>query len=295
MWMALSHVLSYYTRMIDTTVDCERLITPDVISRYHEVGYVALPDVLSTREVGDAREALTDLVRAYAMQPPAERNGAARVLQFEPGFEPNALGDNVAEIELHVRKFMGFVDLQPALNQLVDPNHKIVRIVSELIGSNPILFQDMALVKPPLIGSEKPWHQDNAYFSVTPLESVCGVWIALDGATVDNGCMHVLPGWHRRGALVHHHDRDCEIAIEKLALDEVEPAPISAGGALFFHGMLPHQTPPNRSVERRRALQFHFRAATSRMLDPEEYNAVYADAAGVPASCYAARSYSPSG
>ena len=56
----------------------------------------------------------------------------------------------------------------------------------------------MALLKPPR-GREKPWHQDHAYFNL-PLDTpIVGVWIALDEATPENGCMHVIPGSHREG------------------------------------------------------------------------------------------------
>jgi hypothetical protein len=60
----------------------------------------------------------------------------------------------------------------------------------------PMLFQDMALLKP-RGGGEKPWHQDNAYFVVDEHAAVVGCWIALQAATVHNGCMRVLPGGHR--------------------------------------------------------------------------------------------------
>ncbi len=58
---------------------------------------------------------------------------------------------------------------------------------------------------------------------------------------------------------------------------------------MFFHGMLPHQTPPNASPQRRRALQFHYRSADSRITDRDEYDAVFAEADGTPASCVAAK------
>ena len=63
---------------------------------------------------------------------------------------------------------------------------------------------------------------------------------------------------------------------------------LPAGGAMFFAGMLPHQTPPNASPRRRRALQFHYRSAASRIVSRAEYDHVYAEPDGTPASCAAA-------
>ena len=48
-------------------------------------------------------------------------------------------------------------------------------------------------------GREKPWHQDKAFFEIDVTSPVVGVWIALDEATPDNGCMHVIPGSHLEG------------------------------------------------------------------------------------------------
>ncbi|HEY3328380.1 MAG TPA: phytanoyl-CoA dioxygenase family protein [Capsulimonadaceae bacterium] len=261
-------------------------LSPEIVAQYHRDGYISLPDILSPVEIVAARDAFTQMVRERIARGDAPPPPDSPMVQFEAGFD-TAEGD-IEAAELRVRKFMFFVRSQPTLAALVQPDHIICRIVKQLIGPSPIMFQDMALVKPAFIGSEKPWHQDNAYFSVAPLDSICGVWIALDDAEVANGCMHVLPGRHKDGALTHHHGTDCEIATDKLPLSEVLPVPIAAGGAMFFYGMLPHQTPPNRSPDRRRALQFHFRTADSRILPADEYDTLYAEN-GQPASCAAAR------
>jgi len=189
---------------------------------------------------------------------------------------------------------VSYHEQHPLFTCLAKDHPRIRGVVSSLLGANPVLFQDMALIKPPLIGSEKPWHQDDAYFTVTPLDAVCGVWIALDDAAVENGCMHVIPGGHRLGPLRHFHGevegagKDCQIVHGRLDASRAVPVELPAGGGMFFHGLMPHETPPNRSPQRRRALQFHYHSATARALSHEEYARVYAEADGTPASCYAA-------
>lgn len=248
-------------------------------AQFDREGYLAIPELLAPAEVAAAREALSQLVRENAERP----GQLGRLLvQFEPGVKANS------DDELKVRKLMWFCEVNPMLGRLAHEHPKIRGIIESLLGAAPILFQDMALVKPPFIGSEKPWHQDNAYFPVLPLEDVVGVWIALDAATVANGCMHVLPGEHKLGPRRHYHDRDCEIVPDRLNPSRAVPVELPAGGAMFFAGMLPHQTPPNQSPDRRRALQFHYRSATSRLVSREEYDRVYAEADGTPASCAAA-------
>jgi phytanoyl-CoA hydroxylase len=209
------------------------------------------------------------------------------MFQLETGQEPAV--DDPAAMELQVRKFMNFEDEADIFREILAPGSPIQQIASELIGDDALLYQNQALIKPPKIGSTKPWHQDNAYFSVNPLESVCGVWIAIDEATVKNGCMHMLKGQHKVGALRHEHKRDCEINVRKLDLSTLTPVPLKPGSALFFSGMIPHETPPNRSDQRRRALQFHFRGSRSEILPGPDYDDIFKDADGHPASCEAVR------
>lgn len=280
--------------------DYEGAVTDAQRAQFERDGYLAFRHVLSPAQIADARQALTELVGEFARQSQEQRDQQRMKVQFEFGFEP-APGEqgDPGDLELRVRKYMWFHDRKPVLTEIAYAGHPVYDIVSALIGQGSTLFQDMALVKPPLIGSEKAWHQDNAYFAVTPLESVCGVWIALDDATVENGCMHVLPGGHKGGAQVHYHGPDsdsvkglnpdrCQIRPGQIATSEAVPVPIPAGGAMFFYGMLPHQTPPNTSPGRRRALQYHFRSAESQIIPTEEYFQIFAAADGTPASCKAA-------
>lgn len=254
-------------------------LTPAQRTQYERDGYLAFPNLLTQDEVDSARDALSALIRANAAAP----GKLGRLLvQFEAGVQTDSAD------ELRVRKLMWFCEVSPFLGSLAHEHPGIRGIIESLLGVNPILFQDMALIKPPFIGSEKPWHQDNAYFPVLPLADVVGVWIALDDATVANGCMHVLPGEHKIGPRRHHHDRDCEIVPDRLDASRAIPVELPAGGAIFFAGMLPHQTPPNQTPDRRRALQFHYRSATSRNVTKDEYDKVYAEADGTPASCAAA-------
>lgn len=290
----------YSTSMVSSLTQ----LTPEEIQAYQQDGFITRQDLLTSRQIESVKEALRDLVARYgpdrelADLKAGEGTGnyaGARIMkkdssfmfQLEKGQEPAV--DDPAAMELQVRKFMNFEDEAYIFREILALGGPIQTIVSELIDDEAILYQNQALIKPPKIGSTKPWHQDNAYFSVKPLESVCGVWIAIDEATVKNGCMHMLKGQHKVGALRHEHKRDCEINVRKLDLSTLTPVPLRPGGALFFSGMIPHETPPNRSGHRRRALQFHFRGSRSEILRGPDYDEVFRDADGQPASCEAVR------
>ena len=272
-------------------------------SQFREEGYLAFENILTPDEVAAARAALTELTdgllqdlrkgAAEVVQAPpnATRNfsgphirrpGSRFLIHFEPGVDPRTL--DLDEAELKLRKLHGYHQEHPVFQDMVR-HPRIKGIVETMLGNDAILFGEMALSKPPFIGSEKPWHQDNAYFVYVPLTSIITTWIALDDATTENGCMYVIPGGHRIGARKHVHIIDCQIAEGHLDVSGAVPVELKAGGGMIFSGMLPLQTPPNRSPLRRRALQFQYRGADTRALTKEEYSQVFVEADGTPASC----------
>ncbi len=271
------------------------------ISRFHEGGYLMVPGLLSGEEVQAATDAFAEILALHANGstgavwhlPPAGRGeavlkspGSRFSIHTEPNWDPT--GRELAVIDGHVRKYWGFSDEHPFFQSLLNAqHHRLYQSVVALLGEGAVLFQEMALVKPPFVGREKPWHQDNAYFAVTPLDQILGVWIALDPADATNGCMHLLPGGHRLGGFKHGHRTDCEIVSPRFDPSNAVAIPVAAGDALFFYGMLPHQTPPNRSERRRRAMQFHYRGAATEQLEAEDYDRHFAEPDGTPASCAA--------
>lgn len=286
---------------------CPNFLDKEHIRQYETDGYLAFQDVLTPSEIKEGRDALTELTqglikearlgRAEILSTPenATQNNSGVIIKklgspfsihFESGFDP--LSIDPYEAELKIRKLASYHQEHPFFLQLVR-HPKIQGFVSSLLGNDAILKDEMALSKPPFVGSEKPWHQDNAYFIYLPLDSIITAWITLDDATVENGCMHVMPGAQKEGGLKHFHGSDCEIVKDRLDLGRAVPVELKAGGAMFFSGMLPHQTPPNRSSMRRRALQFQYRGSNTRAVSREEFDREFVEADGSPASCAAAR------
>jgi len=227
--------------------------TDEQIERFHEQGYLVIHNAFTPDETHAALEGLLDLVEG--------KNAEFRGIQFEAKAR-----DALAVLPLErkqdaVRKFWHFIDYDARLKALSE-HPKLMEVLSRLIGDVPELFQDMALFKPPLIGREKPWHQDHAYFNLPLGTAVVSAWIALDEATLENGCMQVIPGSHRKGPVVHFKRRDWQICDAHVAAESSVAVPLGPGGCLLFHGLLHHGTPANRSPKRRRAVQFHYKPST---------------------------------
>jgi phytanoyl-CoA hydroxylase len=246
-------------------------LAPEDLTRFRDDGYLALEGVLSPADVVASLGALRDLV--------LDRVRYSGVwVQQEPFFSGGGEDARAADPELRVRKLAYFVKAEPRLAAMA-AHPRLSAILDQLIGARHRLIQDMALLKPPFKGSEKPWHQDNAYFDWTPLDGVIGVWIALDEATVENGCMQIVPGSHRAGPSPHYHVRDCQLPDDRIAREDIHVVPLKPGGALFFSALLHHGTPANLSAQRRRALQFHYTSALCRRMTFEEHMAYFRDGA----------------
>ncbi len=287
-----------------TASPCPDEFTESHRDQYWRDGFLAFEEVISPDEVDAARRGLRQILDGHAFnddrsrfEPPKSESGKAHffgrhsrlMIEFEPGYSPDPAVDDMDELDLKVRKFMWFEDETPVFRDMIERHPKIHAIVSGILEDTAVIYQTMALVKPPHGGVTKPWHQDNAYFSVSDLDRVLGVWIALDPATAEKGCMHVLPGGHRKGPLKHEHTSDCEIVPGRFDPSQARPIPLRPGGALFFHGNLPHFTPSNHTAQRRRALQYHYRAASNAVVPNEAYHEIFREADGTPASCAYAR------
>jgi phytanoyl-CoA hydroxylase len=145
----------------------------------------------------------------------------------------------------------------------------VIQTLTEVIGPNVKMMQSMLFIK----SEGKPgqaWHQDESHIP-TRDRSLTAVWIALDDATVENGCLWVIPGSHRAGVL--YPDRaqddprfDCTREAYGFRYDEGDAVPVElpAGGAVVFDGYLLHRSLPNSCRNgMRRALVNHYMSAES--------------------------------
>jgi phytanoyl-CoA hydroxylase len=145
----------------------------------------------------------------------------------------------------------------------------IVAVLEAIIGPDIKCMQSMLFVK----NAGKPgqaWHQDEHYIP-TRDRSLAGVWIALDDATIDNGCLWIHPGSHRDGILwpmKPHGDRRFDNGEEAHGFpDDAEggvAVEVPAGAVVIFNGYTLHRSLDNRRPHGfRRALVNHYMSARS--------------------------------
>jgi len=146
---------------------------------------------------------------------------------------------------------------------LADP--RIVEMMIQLIGPNVRMFWEQLVAKPPQARTELPFHQDDGYAPTQP-PGYATCWLALDAATEENGCMHVIPGSHRLGILKHRMaDANFRTGMDTYT-DGVKPvvAPIRRGCALIFNSLTLHHSGPNLTDTQRRAWILQYCDAAAR-------------------------------
>src|SRR5262245_1804336 len=74
-------------------------------------------------------------------------------------------------------------------------------IVEPIIGPNIGLWSSHFISKDPYTGRETPWHEDSAFWNgrISKFDKIITIWLAIDPADSENGCMRVIPGTHNNG------------------------------------------------------------------------------------------------
>jgi phytanoyl-CoA hydroxylase len=168
----------------------------------------------------------------------------------------------------------GGVTARTVLRKLDNPHHHreairalafhapLVEIVERMIGPGVSVYFSQVFFKPPEGGGPKPAHQDNFYFGPNDEEGVVTAWIALDDATLENGCLHYGEGTHLGPVYPHEAPADepynLQLPAALLARQPMQPAPVRRGGVSFHHGNTFHHSGPNLSTRWRRAVALHY-------------------------------------
>lgn len=221
-------------------------------------GYVIVPNMLSAAEM--------DVLRADAVK---LARGGYPSEQLRP-LSADLSDDQVLRqlLCIHQPHF-----LSPVMAQYMR-HSSICAVLQAVVGAHLAhwdgrvkCMQSMLFIKGPGDPGQA-WHQDEIYIP-TRDRSLCGAWLALDDATVANGCLWVVPGSHRTGYLYpqrpHDHNDEFDFAPESYGFDEAAEVPVEvpAGSAVFFNGYLLHRSRKNRSQGYRRALVYHYMNAWS--------------------------------
>lgn len=145
-------------------------------------------------------------------------------------------------------------------------------VCQRLVGPDITIYRSMFMNKPARQGTLLPWHQDGGTGWNLTMDPIVTIWLALDPATIANGCVQVIPGSHRLGLLsAHGHLIGPEHEREHCPPDRIQYVELARGEAVLLHNFLLHRSDRNATDIPRRAFSVCLMDAATRHRSRPEY------------------------
>ena len=216
-------------------------------AHYRHLGHLTVPRVFAPAETA----AVIEDIHAWGEQVLADLPPQQRGWYLDSGVKARSVLRKLDNPHHH-REAVRRLACAPAL----------VDMVESLVGRGVSVYFSQIFFKPPEGGGPKPAHQDNYYFGPTDLQGVVTAWIALDDATLENGCLYFGEGSNLGPVYPHEAPPDepfnLQLPARILDLQPMVPAPVLRGGVSFHHGNTFHRSGPNHSLHWRRACALHY-------------------------------------
>lgn len=220
-------------------------------------GYLSYERVLTDAEVEALRQRCEDIAYGRVDHVPE------RYVQLEVAFRgEDPEGDRLDQVR-KMTHLCYFDELFAATARKTE----IVDVIEDLLGPNIKLYCDQLMMKPRFNGTVTDWHQDSVAWPQFAPQDHVSCWVALDDATVENGCMTVIPGSHRWGPIGREHR---ERFLNNPLLPVPVPVEVKAGYCMFHHGLNFHRTEANPTPNRRRGLALHYMRSETMYLGIED-------------------------
>ena len=158
------------------------------------------------------------------------------------------------------RKLSKFNQRNPLMWHNAHCGAPVLEIARYFLGDDILLKYDSCFLKPARSGSATPWHQDNGLWRDGDLEPF-NFWMALDPATIENGCLQMIPGSYKTEIVPHvlyadsiHPQLPTERVEEMIDTYGVEHIELQPGSVVVWHSSAWHYSPPNISERGRIAI-----------------------------------------
>ncbi len=223
---------------------------------FEENGYVVIEDIISAAELA-AYRAIYDQFLDGTIDAGKNRT------DLGVGLGKNKNVENITQI-------MWPSDFLPSLREMTY-HQAALDIARQLEGSDMEMDFDMLINKAPHTATITPWHQDAAYWIDMPDKRAVSCWLALDAATLDNGCMWYIPGSHRLPLRAHRSAGGKGSALEcEGSESEGVGIPLAPGSCVLHHGATLHYSRGNTSDSQRRAFIVNFRPGNMIAMEREK-------------------------
>ncbi|XP_046956175.1 phytanoyl-CoA dioxygenase domain-containing protein 1 isoform X1 [Lynx rufus] len=188
-------------------------------------------------------------------------------------------GDFLVPPEKSVNKIGHALHAHDPVFRSVTHSPKVQALAKSLGLQMPVVVQSMYIFKQPHFGGEVTPHQDATFLYTEPLGRLLGIWIALEDATLENGCLWFIPGSHTSGVsrrLIRAPAGSIPVTSflgSEPARDNslFVPTPVRRGALILIHGEVVHKSEQNLSDRSRHAYTFHLMEALGTVWSPENW------------------------
>jgi phytanoyl-CoA hydroxylase len=230
-------------------------LTPAQVEEYDEQGFLVIPDLLEEADQAPVREAMNQKVDFIASDLRAD--GLITDMHEDEPFRTRLarLFDDLGPDEF-LKYGRGWRDRLPGYHLLMS-NPNLLDAVESLIGpelfSNPVY--NVRPKVPRIAAGEVPWHQDKSYWPDANSNPVITVWISFVDATLENGCLSVIPRTQKRKVYSYHAETYSGTGyteldgehLDQLGTDKAVALPVRAGTAILFNDRLVHCSTANNA------------------------------------------------
>ena len=215
-----------------------------------ERGYFTVPNVVSRQT---AAEMLGVIKNAILTPDPDD------VMTDADPMDP--MNDDTPDARaVRFRKLSKFNQRNPLIWHNAHCGKPVLDIARYFLGDDILLKYDSCFLKPARSGSATPWHQDNGLWRDGDIEPF-NFWMALDPATIENGCLQLIPGSYKTEIVPHvlyedsvHGELPRERVEEMIDTYGVEHIELQPGSVVCWHSSAWHYSPPNTSEKGRIAI-----------------------------------------
>lgn len=230
-------------KIVGVTDRMSKLLNAAAISQYQDAGYYHPVDILTAHEARDYRSRLEAIELAQGHKIVGPERSKSHVLYTW-----------IDDLIRHPR---------------------ILDAVEDLIGPNILCWNTVWWIKEPASKTFVSWHQDKLYVGLDTDDFVTA-WLALSPATIDSGCMRILPGSHKREIMPHLDEFGEDNMLSRgqyidAPIDESQAVSMElAAGQISLHNVrIAHASHPNRSADRRIGLSMHYIPTATRQINKD--------------------------
>jgi phytanoyl-CoA hydroxylase len=251
------------------------MLTSDQLQSFNSQGYLVIESFASEDEIQSMINRMEQLVDEFdpsstvAIFSTKNQEKSTYDYFFESAervsffFEEKAFGDdgNLKQPKQLSLNKVGHAlhEIEPAFKKF-SSSEKASSLMSSLGYKRPVIMQSMYIFKQPGIGGEVVPHQDNSFIYTEP-QTCTGLWLALEDATILNGCLWAIPGSHKNGLLRRFVRDENGVKFDRPSpsYDQKDfvPIEVKAGSLVVIHGDLIHQSFENQSTKSRHAYSLH--------------------------------------